>query len=177
VTDVDIDTALEWRGRTVVDRSGEKIGTLRDVYLDDQDRPHWGSVATGLFGRNETLVPLTAIEVGEDELRLPYPRDLVEAAPNVDPDVQLSPEDEERLAGHFEPEPEPDPEPEPEPEPQADNAMTRSEEEVSVRKEARPRERVRLKKYVVTDYVKKKVPVQREEIRLEQDPPAGGDDG
>jgi hypothetical protein len=171
VSDVDIDTALEWRGRTVVDRSGEKIGTLRDVYLDDQDRPYWGSVATGLFGRNETLVPLTAIEAGEEELRLPYARDHVEAAPNVDPDVQLSAEDEERLAGHFEPA-----EPEPASEPEPDNAMTRSEEEVSVRKESRPRERVRLKKYVVTDYVKKKVPVQREEIRLEQDPPAGGDD-
>ena len=161
MTELDIDTALEWRGRTVVDRDGEKIGTLKDVYLDERDRPHWGSVASGLFGRREALVPRTAVDAGDDELRLPFARDHVEAAPSVEPDVQLSPEDEERLAGHYElTEPE-------------DDAMVRSEEEVSVRKESRPRERVRLKKYVVTDYVKKKVPVQREEIRVEHDPPEG----
>jgi hypothetical protein len=165
VTELDIDTALEWRGRTVVDRDGEKIGTLKDVYLDEGERPHWGSVASGLFGRREALVPLTAVDAADDELRLPFAREHVEAAPSVEPDVQLSPEDEERLAGHFELA-----------EPEDDGTMTRSEEEISVRKERRPRERVRLKKYVVTDYVKKTVPVQREEIRLEHDPPAGGEE-
>jgi hypothetical protein len=168
VTELDIDTALEWRGRTVVDRDGEKIGTLKDVYLDEDERPHWGSVASGLFGRREALVPLTAVEPADDELRLPFAREHVEAAPSVEPDVQLSPEDEERLAGHFELA-------EPEPEPEGDGAMTRSEEEVSIRKESRPRERVRLKKYIVTDYVKKTVPVQREEITVEHDPPEGGE--
>ena len=49
--------------------------------------------------------------------------------------------------------------------------MTRSEEEVTFRKQQRPRERIRLKKYVVTDYVKKRVPVQREKVKLEREPP------
>jgi stress response protein YsnF len=49
--------------------------------------------------------------------------------------------------------------------------MTRSEEEVTVGKQQRPRERIRLKKYVVTDYVKKRVPVQREQVKLEREPP------
>ena len=55
--------------------------------------------------------------------------------------------------------------------------MTRSEEEVRVGTRRRPRERVRLKKYVVTDYVEKKVPVKREKVGLEHDPadPDGGD--
>jgi stress response protein YsnF len=35
----------------------------------------------------------------------------------------------------------------------------------------RPRERVRLKKYLVTDYVEKTVPVRREEVRVEREPP------
>ena len=46
----DIHTALDWRGRTVVDRDGEKIGTLKEIYLDEQERPGWGSVHTALFG-------------------------------------------------------------------------------------------------------------------------------
>ncbi len=48
--------------------------------------------------------------------------------------------------------------------------MTRSEEEVHISKRRRERGRARLKKYVVTDYVEKKVPVQREEVRLEYEP-------
>jgi hypothetical protein len=41
----------------------------------------------------------------------------------------------------------------------------------------RPREhgRARLKKYVVTDYVEKKVPVQREEVRVEYEPSEDSD--
>jgi stress response protein YsnF len=55
-----------------------------------------------------------------------------------------------------------------------DEAMTRSEEEVRIGKRTRERGRARLKKYVVTDYVEKKIPVKREEVRLERDPPAEG---
>jgi hypothetical protein len=54
-----------------------------------------------------------------------------------------------------------------------DDAMTRSEEEVRVGKRTRERGRARLKKYVVTDYVEK-IPVKREKVRLERDPPAEG---
>jgi hypothetical protein len=175
MTEVDIDTALDWRGRTVVDRDGEKIGTLKEIYLDEGDRPAWGSVATGLFGRRETLVPLAEVEATEDALQVPFDGDHVKSAPNADPDVQLSSDDEDRLYRHYDlgaAEPVPPP---PEPD-AADDAMTRSEEEVVVRKEERPRERVRLKKYVVTDYVKKTVPVQREKVELEyDDPPADGE--
>jgi hypothetical protein len=51
-------------------------------------------------------------------------------------------------------------------------AMTRSEQEVRRGKRTRERGRARLKKYVVTDYVDKKIPVKREEVRLEREPPA-----
>jgi len=46
-----------------------------------------------------------------------------------------------------------------------DHAMTRSEEEVQIGKADRERSRVRLKKYVVTDYVEKTILVKREEVR------------
>ena len=51
----------------------------------------------------------------------------------------------------------------------------RSEEEVRVRKEpVERRERVRLKKVTVTDEVQRTVPVRREEVRLEHEPPPEG---
>jgi len=163
---VHIDTALEWRGRTVVDRNGEKIGTLREIYLDEDDRPSWASVHTGLFGLRETFVPLRDVEPLEDSLRVPYPREQVEQAPSVDPDVQLSGEDEDRLYRHYGAA-------EPEAPAGDDDAMTRSEEEVVVGKRKRVRGKAKLKKYVVTDYVEKRVPVQREEVRVEYEPSDG----
>jgi uncharacterized protein (TIGR02271 family) len=55
-----------------------------------------------------------------------------------------------------------------------DDAMTRSEEELRVGTQTRERGRVRLRKYVTTEQeqVTQTVPVRREEVRLEQAPPA-----
>jgi hypothetical protein len=175
--ELDIDTALAWRGRTVVDRAGEKVGTLRDIYLDEDQRPHWGSVHTGLFGLRETLVPLGEAREQDDALQLPFEQQHIKDAPDLDPDVQLSAEEEDALYRHYgEPAPSPDDAeagavaaPADTAEPDAP-AMTRSEEEVEITKRPRERGRARLKKYVVTDYVEKKVPVQREEVKLEFEP-------
>ena len=51
--------------------------------------------------------------------------------------------------------------------------MTRSEEQLRVRTESLPVGRVRLRKHIVTEYEQVTVPVQREEIRLEQEPIGG----
>src|SRR4051812_34487672 len=73
-------------------------------------------------------------------------------------------------------EPEPAAAASPAPQP-ADDAMTRSEEELRiVGTETRPRERVRLRKYKVTEYVTMKVPVTREEVRLERQPVEGAEE-
>jgi uncharacterized protein (TIGR02271 family) len=54
--------------------------------------------------------------------------------------------------------------------PNTDDAMTRSEEELSVGTAQRESGRARLRKYVVTENVTQTVPVQREEVRLEREP-------
>jgi hypothetical protein len=164
----DIDTALDWQGRAVLDRSGERIGKLDEFFLDaESDLPVWGAVASGLFGRRRSLVPLSEAEpAGEDELQVPFDSDQVLAAPQADPEVELSPDEEEALYRHYgldystggeEAEDEGD-------------GLIRSEEEVEVRPEARPRERVRLKKYVVTEHVTRTVPVRREKLAVEREP-------
>ncbi|HEX2158819.1 MAG TPA: YsnF/AvaK domain-containing protein [Actinomycetes bacterium] len=53
-----------------------------------------------------------------------------------------------------------------------DDAMTRSEEELRVGTQTRERGRVRLRKYVTTEEQQVTVPVRREEVRLEHEPPA-----
>ena len=63
----DLDTVLAWRGKTVVDRDGEKAGTLGALYLDEDDHPAYAGVQTGLFRRRESMVPLEGARVLGDE--------------------------------------------------------------------------------------------------------------
>ena len=97
----DIETALRWRGRTVVDRDGEKIGSFDEVYLDHADRPAWAAVTTGLFGMRQTFVPLETADEEGDSLRVPFEQEHVKAAPSIDPDEQLTPEQEDQLYRHY----------------------------------------------------------------------------
>lgn len=165
---LDIDTALAWRGKTVKDRHGEKIGRLGAIYLDrETDAPAYAGVTTGLLGHTEHYVPLAHAELDEDEhLRVPYDRDMVLEAPRIDPEVALTAAEEDALDEHYA---------RPNAPSHPDGEMVRSEEEV--RLSTRPtqrRERVRLRKYLVTEQVETKVPVRREEIRVEHDPPQEG---
>ena len=53
-------------GNDVYGSDGEKIGRAGQVYVDDQTgRPEWVTVNTGLFGMNESFVPLGSADLGE----------------------------------------------------------------------------------------------------------------
>ncbi len=184
---LDIDTALSWRGKTVVDRDGDKIGKLGDVYLDrETDLPAYAAVETGLFGTQESYVRLSDAEPAGDDIRVPYEKALVRDAPRIDPDVALTAEEERRLDEHYGGGTVAAPDDAPaeggamaarddaRDEDDAPVEMVRSEEEAELHTESRPTERVRLKKVTVTDHVERTVPVRREEVRLEHEPPPEG---
>ena len=51
--------AREVVGSTAYTNDGEKLGKIGHLFLDDQtSRPEFVSVNTGLFGTNETFVPI-----------------------------------------------------------------------------------------------------------------------
>ncbi|HYH88276.1 MAG TPA: DUF2382 domain-containing protein [Solirubrobacteraceae bacterium] len=167
----DIDTALAWRGRTVRDQHGEELGKLGEVYLDaEDDRPAWAAVTRGLLKKQSTIIPLDDLREGEDgDLHAAFERARFERAPDVDPDVALSEDEERALHEHYgRPWDPPSGE-------ETDTAMTRSEEEVDFSKQTRQRaERVRLKKVLVEDEATETVPVRKEVIRLETEPAPDG---
>jgi hypothetical protein len=167
----DIDTALAWRGRTVRDENGEELGRLTELYLDNEtSRPAWAGVKRGRLRGTETIVPLAGVEEVDGDLRIPHHRRVFDEAPDVDPDVQLTADEESVLGDHWGRGWAPPSEGE------TDTAMTRSEEEVSFGKRTtRKAERVRLKKVLVEDEVEQTVPVRREVIQLETDPPPEGE--
>jgi len=71
-------------GRDVHDRDGDKIGTAGQVWTDAAGLPTWVSVRTGLFGLNESLVPLQDADLRDDRLVVPFDKATVKDAPNVD---------------------------------------------------------------------------------------------
>lgn len=90
-------------GLNVTDRDGDKVGGVGQVYLDDATgRPEWVTVKTGLFGTKETFVPLRGESIDGDRLVLPYSKEQIKNAPNLDPEGHLSPEEEQELYRYYE---------------------------------------------------------------------------
>jgi len=88
----------------LVDRSGEKIGKLQDVYVDvETDEPQFATVKEGFIGRHLTFVPLSGIHVGPDDLQVEVSKEQVRSAPDLEMHgEELSQEDESALYHHFE---------------------------------------------------------------------------
>jgi hypothetical protein len=164
----DTETVRTWQGRTLLDRDGSRIGTIDAIYLDDgTGQLEWALVNTGLFGTKSSFVPLARAFQSDDDVLVPYDKQLVRDAPRVDPDQHLSEAEERELWQHYgldydtidrsaatgrdaksrtrvgqdtsg---------------PTKDDAMTGSEDELRVGATQRERGRVRLRKYVTTEPV------------------------
>ncbi|MEV0692168.1 PRC and DUF2382 domain-containing protein [Streptomyces sp. NPDC050388] len=88
----------------VYDGEGNRIGEAKHVFFDDMSgRPEWVSVRTGMFGSNESFIPVRDAELVEDHLEVPYLKDKVKGAPDVDVDAQghLSESEEHRLYEYY----------------------------------------------------------------------------
>src|SRR4051794_17857920 len=95
-------SALDWHGRTVLDRDGDKIGSVQEIYLDERTgEPEWLLVKTGLFGSSSSFVPLQGAEPTGDDVRVPFEKSQVKDAPHVDPDHELSQDEEARIYAHY----------------------------------------------------------------------------
>ena len=93
----------EWRGKYLVDRDGDKIGKLEDVYVDvETDEPMFGTVKEGRLGRHLTFVPLAGIGIGPDDLQVTVSKEEVKGAPNIDLEgEELSQIDEAALYHYY----------------------------------------------------------------------------
>lgn len=178
------------RTATAYDSSGDKIGKVSQVYLDDQSgRPTWATISTGLFGSKETFVPLDDANVQGDELRVPYTKDFVKDAPQVEADGHIEADEERNLYAYYSKDygtPVTG---------QAqerdtvdttrevrdtnrgadDGSVVRHEEEVHVGKERVATGNLRLRKHVVNEQQTVSVPVEREEYKLQREPIRDGE--
>jgi hypothetical protein len=96
------DVARRWKGRVVLDRSGDKPGPVLDVFYDaENDEPGWMLLGVAGAGDSTRLVPVAdAVEHG-NELRVAYDRAFVEATPGMEPDGRLWPQEEAELYAYY----------------------------------------------------------------------------
>ena len=177
-------------GRNAVDPQGNKIGSVGQVYLNDETgQPDWITVNTGLFGMKENFAPLAGSSFNGDDLVLPFDKDVVKDSPDINDSSHLDDDEQQSLYGYYqrylgggaaagnyeqtltrgdvgyqrgEGQDTSGP--------NTDDAMTRSEEQLRVGTEKVEAGRARLRKYVVTEQQSVQVPVSREEVRIEREP-------
>ena len=165
------------QGRTVYDSTGDKVGTVSSVYLDDATgQPAFATVSTGWFGTRESFVPLRDATVRGGEIHVPHTKDKIKDAPNIDADAHVSEAEEAELFRYYDY--------------QGGTGTTgtdavdsdhesivRREEELHVGTERVESGRLRIRKHVVTDHETVTVPVEREEVEIVREPLDGTSTG
>ena len=184
---VTIDRLAEAQGQTVYSADGEKLGTVNEIFYDQETRrPEWISVATGFLGRKTALVPVQGADLREDGLRVRFTKDDVQGAPEVDTSgEEISQESESTLYSHYGLSYSEQRSESGLPEGTGvggggtveGDTVTRAEEELRVGKRETEAGRARLRKWVETEPVSADVELKRETARVTREPvdqPASG---
>lgn len=100
---IEVENIRDWQGKHVVDRDGRKIGELEAVYVNTTtDEPAFVTVTMGMFkGKRLAFVPLTGATVTPDHVRVRVDRDLAKDAPSIDPDGELTADEEPAVFAHY----------------------------------------------------------------------------
>ena len=98
-------TAIEdqYASYTVVDRSGEKIGKVDDLFLDENNQPEYFGVKMGFLGTSSTLIPADIITVDEERgfVEVSQSKDSVKNGPAFDDDREITPEYENEVRSYY----------------------------------------------------------------------------
>ena len=99
-------TAIEERfaGYEVYDQSGEKIGKVDDLFVDEQDNPEYIGVKMGFLGTSSTLIPWDLVSGTDDEgkrIEVSVDKDRAKEGPAFDDDREITPEFENEVYSYY----------------------------------------------------------------------------
>ena len=90
----------EWPGRDVVDNGGERLGGVREIYLDrDTGQPEW--VLVDVDGGEARFVPLADAAVETSQIRVAHPATTIRNAPGIGSEPRIDEGEERRLYAHY----------------------------------------------------------------------------
>lgn len=95
-------TAPDWEGQTLLDPSGEKIGTIEEIYLvEETGQAEWALVKVDRLRRRTTLAPLLGARPVGEGIRVTYEKAKIKEAPPVDPDDEPSEQQVAAVYRHY----------------------------------------------------------------------------
>ena len=90
----------EWPGRDVLDSDGERLGGVREIYLDrETGRPEW--VLVDVEGHDDRFVPLADAAVEASTIRVAHSADEIRKAPGIGSEPRIDQSEERRLYEHY----------------------------------------------------------------------------
>jgi uncharacterized protein (TIGR02271 family) len=98
-------TALEDRfsGYEVYDQSGQKIGKVDDLFVDENDNPQYIGVKMGFLGTSSTLIPMDIAQVDDasSSITVSSEKQTVKDGPTFDDDREITPEYEDEVRSYY----------------------------------------------------------------------------
>ena len=98
-------TAIEDRfaGYTVYDQNYEKIGTVDDLFVDQNDQPEYIGVKMGFLGMRSTLIPMDLVRVNDarELVEVAADKDYVKDGPTFDDDQEFTPDFESEVYSYY----------------------------------------------------------------------------
>jgi hypothetical protein len=96
-----LEQARGWIGFKLDEASGTSAGRIEDVLVDPESGdPTWLVFRIGRFGRR-SAVPFDLAAAAAERVWVPYAKELIRSAPEVDPSSGLAAEQELALCDHF----------------------------------------------------------------------------
>src|SRR3954467_11765928 len=90
----------EWPGRDVLDSGGERLGAVREIYLDrETGHPEW--VLVDVDGDTSRFVPLADAQVGSATIQVAHTASQIKSAPGIGAESQIDQTEERRLYAHY----------------------------------------------------------------------------
>lgn len=94
--------AQEFIGHKLLDREGNNVGKIDQVYFDDRENtPKWVTVQTGMLGTRHSFVPLEGARDADEDFMVPFDKDTIKDAPHFDAERHLSVDEENTLYRHY----------------------------------------------------------------------------
>jgi uncharacterized protein (TIGR02271 family) len=147
-------------GWPVMDVTGRRVGDVDVVFEDGRGQPRYLGLKAGLFGGSHTLLPVESVEIvaAEREIRTPWERGRIKAAPRFDGDEPLGADLRRAIHEHLG-------------RPSAGVAgggpeLLRSEEELDIRTRSRSYGTARLTKSVELEDVERRIPVHADFVEM-----------
>ena len=177
-------TAIEDRfaGYEAYDQSGEKIGKVDDLFVDENDNPEYIGVKMGFLGTRSTLIPMEICTVDEAGQRINVATDKETAknGPTFDDDREVTPDFENEVYSYYGLQRTQTTEErgaygayQGETTDEEELRVQRSEEELRTGTREREAGSVSVRKRVVTDRERMEVPTRREEVTVDRVPVEG----